>query len=500
MDADNCALASHFISQTYIKQGSQALSRRRKLIKTLLSQRRLPDVGWDDATIELFLQEAALMDSNNFLDVLGMGEREGRVASDLVARRHHRLAHGIGRSGEVTAEQPKAAGSSLLAKLTNYVVSDALHVAGIEDIGPCITLPMATGMTLTTLLLAVRPTRPHAKYVIWPRIDQKTCLKCIVAAGYEPIVVEMKREGDELRTDMGALAATIERCSNNGITDSIACILSTTSCFAPRGPDDVVGIAKLCAEDRHNIPHIINNAYGVQSRSLCSLITSAWRKGRVDAVVQSTDKNFMVPVGGAVVVGYKQRPDLVHALNEIYPGRASISPILDVLITLLHWGVRGWKKELEGRERVKERLTEGLVRCAQALGERVLSTPGNSISMAMTLDRLEMAARNSRSSSRQVSSSSTAVTFLGSMLFARGVSGARVIASHAASPTPKEVAGIRFQGYGASCEDYPHSYITAAAALGGSVDQVEEFIERLTKCYREILAKYGAYEEEEEGG
>lgn len=48
------------------------------------------------------------MDSNNFLNNVGVGEREARVASDLVARRHFRLAHGMGRSGDVAAEQPKA--------------------------------------------------------------------------------------------------------------------------------------------------------------------------------------------------------------------------------------------------------------------------------------------------------------------------------------------------------------------------------------------------------
>lgn len=53
------------------------------------------------------MQDCALMDSNNFLDNVGVGEREARVASGLVARRHYHLAHGIGRSGDVTAEQPK---------------------------------------------------------------------------------------------------------------------------------------------------------------------------------------------------------------------------------------------------------------------------------------------------------------------------------------------------------------------------------------------------------
>lgn len=57
------------------------------------------------------LQDAALMDSNTFPGQVGLGEREGRVACPLVARMHCRLAHGIGRSGDIAAEQPKAAGA-----------------------------------------------------------------------------------------------------------------------------------------------------------------------------------------------------------------------------------------------------------------------------------------------------------------------------------------------------------------------------------------------------
>ncbi len=51
-----------------------------------------------------------MMDSNNFLGNVGVGEREGRLACPLVARRHYGLAHGIGRSGDIAAGQPKAAG------------------------------------------------------------------------------------------------------------------------------------------------------------------------------------------------------------------------------------------------------------------------------------------------------------------------------------------------------------------------------------------------------
>lgn len=41
-----------------------------------------------------------------------------------------RLIHGIGRSGDIAAVQPKAAGSSLLNKLTNSVVLDVLKLSG----------------------------------------------------------------------------------------------------------------------------------------------------------------------------------------------------------------------------------------------------------------------------------------------------------------------------------------------------------------------------------
>ena len=56
MDEANLKLASQLISRTYIDQGGDALRTRRKLIKTLLSQRRLPAEGWDEETIELFIK------------------------------------------------------------------------------------------------------------------------------------------------------------------------------------------------------------------------------------------------------------------------------------------------------------------------------------------------------------------------------------------------------------------------------------------------------------
>lgn len=50
----------------------------------------------------------------------------------------------------------------------------------------------------------------------------------------------------------------------------------------------------------------------------------------MDAVVQSTDKNFMVPVGGAVVAAGRRRPGLVAAVNQVRARRlAPLFPRLE---------------------------------------------------------------------------------------------------------------------------------------------------------------------------
>ncbi len=60
MDSGNLKLACDLVSSKYIQQGSQALSKRHRLVKTLLSQRRLPEVGWDDDTVELLIKVCSL--------------------------------------------------------------------------------------------------------------------------------------------------------------------------------------------------------------------------------------------------------------------------------------------------------------------------------------------------------------------------------------------------------------------------------------------------------
>lgn len=42
------------------------------------------------------------------------------------------------------------------------------------------------------------------------------------------------------------------------------------------------------------------------------------RVGRIDAFVQSLDKNFMVPVGGAIIAGFDD--SFVKEISRMYPG------------------------------------------------------------------------------------------------------------------------------------------------------------------------------------
>jgi O-phospho-L-seryl-tRNASec:L-selenocysteinyl-tRNA synthase len=201
----------------------------------------------------------------------------------------------MGRSGDITEPQPKAAGSTVLAKLALLMTVDALRRgSGLDAKGPAahgILLPLCTGMSMALFLGSIRlPSNPERNVVLWSRIDQKSCFKAITSAGLICVVVPTKIVGDEVVTDVEAMEAAL-----NTHGDKVLAVITTTSCFAPRVPDAVDRVGKLCKE--YNVYHVINNAYGLQCAKTSKLINRACVVGRVDAVVCSTDKNFLVPVG-----------------------------------------------------------------------------------------------------------------------------------------------------------------------------------------------------------
>lgn len=213
-------------------------------------------------------------------------------------------------------------------------------------------------------------------------------------------------------------------------------MLSATSCFAPRVPDDIPGIAALCKE--HDIPHVVNNAYGLQ----CTKITESINAGlkiRVDCIVSSTDKNFMVPVGGGII--YTNSKMLLSEISQLYPGRASAAPYLDFFITMLSIGSSGFKSLLKARKDLIPTFKAGLEQVAAKHGQRLLFTPGNTISYAITV-----------SQGRD----------LGSMLFYRRVMGTRVVALGAT----KTIGNVTLDNFESSNAEYPVAYMTAACSIG----------------------------------
>ena len=62
-----------------------------------------------------------------------------------------------------------------------------------------------------------------------------------------------------------------------------------------------------------------NGALDWNEAQTFTVLSQAARLGRVDAFVQSTDKNFMVPVGGSVVAGFDAK--FIDAVSKTYPGR-----------------------------------------------------------------------------------------------------------------------------------------------------------------------------------
>eukprot|EP00922_Rhytidocystis_sp_ex-Travisia-forbesii_P034842 GHVS01051759.1.p1 GENE.GHVS01051759.1~~GHVS01051759.1.p1 ORF type:complete len:411 (-),score=71.32 GHVS01051759.1:150-1382(-) len=392
-----------FVGHNYAEHINQLLAERNSPLKNVLHSRRMPEEGLDELTIEAFLTELSAADSNNRVACVGVGEREGRVHSRLVRAQHRSFAHGIGRSGDLLEVQPKALGSSILNQLANCLVKDAIRIAGVACVSKVCVLPVCTGLAMTLCIGSIRNKLKHKQVVpdvvIWSRIDQKSCLKAIIAAGCQPDVVELKQQGDMLVTDVDAIRGRVAAWGERAL-----CVVTTTSTFAPRVPDDVAAVATICKELA--VAHIVNNAYGLQCSRCCHLIEQGSRCGRVDLFVQSTDKNFMVPVGGAVVAS--SRAECVEAVSQLYPGRASSVPSRDVLTTLLSLGVAGWRAELKKRKQLFEWFAEKMAELANQFDMRMLNCPQNKISMALCLDSL------------CTSKNSEMITALGSMLFYRG--------------------------------------------------------------------------------
>lgn len=114
---------------------------------------------------------------------------------------------------------------------------------------------------------------------------------------------------------------------------------------------------------------------------------------------------------------------LLHFFT-LHLGRASATPSIDALASLLHLGLAGWTELIERRSACFARLRDGLQSVAQKHGLRLLHTEDNPISLAISLNELcdlTSSADNVEPSANRL----RCLTQLGSQLFTQGCSGVR---------------------------------------------------------------------------
>jgi O-phospho-L-seryl-tRNASec:L-selenocysteinyl-tRNA synthase len=115
------------------------------------------------------------------------------------------------------------AGSSIIAKLSKYLLLHAIKICGLTLIKDIVVMPLATGMSLMMCMSAMLSRKPAAKYVIFTRIDQKSCFKSILTCNLTPLIVDGLVSGDEVITNIDGIESLMKEHG-----EEILCVLSTT--------------------------------------------------------------------------------------------------------------------------------------------------------------------------------------------------------------------------------------------------------------------------------
>lgn len=395
-------------------------------VRDVLNRQQFPETALTDLQLEMMIQLLSSLDTDKDPEAARVGEREARIASPYIGRLSAGFNHGVGRSGKLAAPQPKAPGASLMQNVANNVALDAVRKLGLSNVKSGIVTPLSTGMSIALILASLRREQ-GIRHVLYPRIDHASPDRAIAFAGLEKTIIPTIIDEDAVRCDFDDLEDNIK------VTESCM-VLATTTFFPPRESDPIKDIAKLCGE--HDIPLVINNAYGVQSERIMSDIRSAVDAGRVDAIVQSSDKNFLSPVGASIIVSPSK--GFIDQVADTYAGRASAAPIVQTLSSLLALGLNNYKDLRKQQVENKDLLQKKLDEIADRLGQKVLSV-WNPVACAITLDGLN-------------------VTEIGAHLYSSRVTGPRAVEKGA---------------YGSSTDNYPHSYLVMNAAIGASKNDIE---------------------------
>ena len=433
------------IPNNMLERGQMVLNNNLKPIKVLFEQKSMPKKGWSDNQIEFLLHILSNMDTDKDDKASRVGEREARIASSLHLNTSAGFCHGIGRSGFLTAPQPKAPGGSIMYELTNYLASNFLKKFGLPNIKKAIIVPLCTGMSLALCLGALKPKKKTT--IIVPQIDHKSLIKSIDLMGIRQKTVPGKIFGDAVRIPMEDI--------KNNLDDECFGVISLTSFFPPRENDEIKEISKFAKEN--DLIHIVINAYGVQSPEWMKFIRAGIDAGRIDVIIQSTDKNILTPVGGAILASPDE--DTIDAISQAYAGRASATPVVNALISMLSLGIEGYQKLLDDQSKNRELLKNLLENVATKLNEKILDV-FNPVAVAMTLNKLK----------------NDQLFALGGALYNLRVRGPRVY-------NPSENV------FGTCCSTYKTPYIVMNAAIGASEDDIKNAVERFEKAYSQIIQK-----------
>ncbi len=437
------------IPSNMLSRGQLVLNEFLKPIRILFEQKCVPQEPWTDEQIEFLLTVLSNMDTDKDEQAARVGEREARIASKIHLKTSGGFCHGVGRSGFLTAPQPKAPGGSIMYDLSNYIARHFLRTFGLSNINDAIVVPLSTGMSLSLCLGALKPNWSDKnllkkRIVLVPRIDHNSISKAIDLVGCKSKIINGKIFGDAVRVPIDEIKQVVD-------PDCFA-IVSTTSFFPPRESDDIKEISKL-AKDR-DLVHIVINAYGVQSPDWMKLIRSAIDAGRVDAIIQSTDKNFLTPVGGTIVAS--PTSEIITKISQAYAGRASATPVVNFLISALALGISGYQQLIEEQKKNRALLEERAKILSKKLGERILNV-FNPVAVAVSLKTLEKEKLSS----------------LGAALYNLRVTGPRVV-------DPSN------QSFGSCCENYPTPYIVLNAAIGAKAADIINAMDKFEKAFEQI--------------
>jgi O-phospho-L-seryl-tRNASec:L-selenocysteinyl-tRNA synthase len=174
-------------------------------------------------------------------------------------------------------------------------------------------------------------------------------------------------------------------------------------------------------------------------------------------IIQSTDKNALTPIGGAIIASPIE--EIIIKISQAYAGRASATPIINFLISMLSLGIEGYEKLLANQNQNRTLLEDKLKTVAKKYNERILDV-FNPVAVAVSLKNLK----------------SEQLFAFGGALYNLRVTGPRVY-------NPKEDV------FGTCTSDYTTPYIVMNAAIGASTEDIILSVERFEKALIQITQK-----------